>query len=185
MKLCTALKVTIMIWKDVKGYEGLYKVSNTGEVKTLERKVIRVNGRPLNHKERILSQTINRYGYKCVSLEKGGKRVSKTVHRLVMFAFGSKEVKETVNHKDGNKLNNNINNLEWATVKENIVHAEKNNLRKEKTVKIQKLKYGIVVAEYCSIKEAAQKNDVSTSSISNRMKRKCKPRNGIEYKRIK
>ena len=43
-----------MIWKDVKGYEGLYKVSNTGEVKTLERKVIRVNGRPLNHKERIL-----------------------------------------------------------------------------------------------------------------------------------
>lgn len=52
-----------MIWKDVKGYEGLYKVSNTGEVKTLERKVIRVNGRPLNHKERILSQTINRYGY--------------------------------------------------------------------------------------------------------------------------
>lgn len=44
---------------------------------------------------------------------------------------------------------------------------------------------GIVVAEYCSIKEAAQKNDVSTSSISNRMKRKCKPRNGIEYKRIK
>lgn len=82
-------------------------------------------------------------------------------------------------------LNNNINNLEWATVKENIVHTEKNNLRKKKTVKIQKLKYGIVVAEYCSIKEAAQKNDVSTSSISNRMKRKCKPRNGIEYKRIK
>lgn len=174
-----------MIWKDVKGYEGLYKVSNTGEVKTLERKVIRVNGRPLNHKERILSQTINRYGYKYVSLEKGGKRVSKTVHRLVMFAFGSKDVKETVNHKDGNKLNNNINNLEWATVKENIVHAEKNNLRKKKTVKIQKLKYGVVVAEYCSIKEAAKKNDVSTSSISNRMKRKCKPRNGIEYKRIK
>jgi predicted DNA-binding protein YlxM (UPF0122 family) len=75
--------------------------------------------------------------------------------------------------------------LNGQRLKKILFMPKKNNLRKKKTVKIQKLKYGIVVAEYCSIKEAAQKNDVSTSSISNRMKRKCKPRNGIEYKRIK
>lgn len=104
------------MWKDIKGYEGLYQVSNRGEVKSLN----------YNHtrKEKILSSNNRGGGYLCVRLCKKGRVKTLGIHRLVMVAFiKNSENKRTVNHKDGNPSNNNVENLEWATYSENSLHA--------------------------------------------------------------
>jgi hypothetical protein len=103
-------------WKDVVNYEGLYQVSSEGR--------IRRNGR-------IKSQRIDHGGYCTVWLSKKSIQKCLKVHRIVAEAFiENPQNKRTVNHKDGNKQNNNVCNLEWATHSENIVHALQMGLRK-------------------------------------------------------
>ena len=108
------------IWKDVEGYEGLYQVSNFGNVKSVKRIIKKANNAYLSVKERLLKYTTNHKGYKMVSLSKNGKQKSCTVHRLVAKAFipNPKDLPQ-VNHKDENKLNNYVNNLEWCDNKYN------------------------------------------------------------------
>lgn len=97
------------IWKDVKGYEGLYKVSNFGRVKSLK------YGR-----ERILKTGKGGY-YLTVGLYFDNKLKTVKVHRLVAMAFiENHDNKPFVNHKDEDKYNNNVNNLEWVTHAENM-----------------------------------------------------------------
>lgn len=117
------------IWKDVVGFEGYYKVSNLGRVMTVAREFIKSNGRKCVVKERILSQGTVR-GYKCVDLKVNGDRKTMRVHRLVAMAFIGKPYKEMVNHIDGNKENNIVSNLEWATRSENEIHAYNTGLKK-------------------------------------------------------
>lgn len=103
------------IWKDIPGYEGLYQVSNMGRVKSLN---FNRSGLP-----RIL-KTKNRQGYPRVILWKSGKRHEVCVHRLVAQAFiPNPENKPFVNHKDGNRRNNHVDNLEWCTAQENAIHS--------------------------------------------------------------
>lgn len=113
------------IWKPVAGFESSHLVSNTGEVKTLDRAVLYRDGGVRKYKGGLLKQCIlKNAGYKYVDLRFEGRRVKSTVHRLVAQAFiPNPENKRTVNHKDGNKLNNHVDNLEWNTYKENIHHA--------------------------------------------------------------
>jgi predicted XRE-type DNA-binding protein len=102
------------IWKDVKGYEDYYSVSNTGKILS-------------KRKNKLLSFGDNGRGYLFVNFynEKGIKRFY--VHRIIALSFlDNKENKTQVNHKDCNKSNNNIDNLEWNTADENIKHAVKN-----------------------------------------------------------
>lgn len=107
----------MIIWRDVVGYEGLYKVSSNGEIE-------RVGGFKL-------SQTNDERGYKKVSLCKNGIPKTIRVHRVVADAFLRKvEGKPHINHIDGNKANNNIKNLEWCTPVENMNHAYDYDLRK-------------------------------------------------------
>lgn len=110
------------IWKDIIGYEGLYQVSNLGNIKSL--------GNGGTHKtERILSQKITRFGYKTVILHKNGVRKDCRVHRLVAYAFlPNDDDTLVVNHKDGDKCNNRVENLEWCTQSDNVIHAYENNL---------------------------------------------------------
>ena len=113
------------IWKDVQGYEGQYQVSNLGRVKSLKRKLD--NGRSVN--EKILNSSGKKktqYGYLMVAL--AGKTFR--VNRLVATAFiPNPDNKPVVNHIDGDKENNRADNLEWATISENMLHAYRCGLK--------------------------------------------------------
>lgn len=116
------------IWKDIVGYEGIYQVSNLGRVKSLERIVIDKKGSKKIVSEAIKSQHDNGNGYMFVGLWKDNKSYNIYVHRLVAIAFiPNPEFKETVNHKDFNRSNNNIDNLEWATYSEQEKHKRINH----------------------------------------------------------
>ena len=115
------------IWKDITGYENKYQVSNLGNVKSLDY----INNLGKTKIGKLLKYRISDRGYNSAMLYKDGKQKTYKVHRLVAFAFiENKHNKPYINHKDGNKLNNNILNLEWCTHKENVVHAFKNNLNR-------------------------------------------------------
>lgn len=117
------------IWKDVKGYEGAYQVSNFGFVKSLNRKISSGNAIYAIKGKVLKSFPID--DYVGVALNKNGKRKIETVHRLVALHFiPNPENKPDVNHKDLHKSNNHVNNLEWSTEKENIQHYCENNRHK-------------------------------------------------------
>lgn len=118
------------IWKDIIGYEGLYQISNLGRVKVLQRTVF-VNGKkPFIKQEEILNGSVESKGYLVFALYKNLKRSILKAHRLIAIHFiPNPEGKPQINHIDGNKLNNNLSNLEWCTFKENAVHAFKTGLR--------------------------------------------------------
>jgi hypothetical protein len=117
------------VWQPVKGFENLYEISNLGNVKSLDRLVNGFNSKKLK-KGKLLTQH-NRNGYLGVVLSKEGYTKSFTVHRLVAIAFlPNDDFSLTVNHKDGNKHNNSIENLEWCTMSEQLKHAIKSGLFK-------------------------------------------------------
>lgn len=107
------------IYKDIKGYEGLYQVSNYGNVKSLNRVIIRSDGRKRTIPERIKKGTHDK-GYARVSLtDSNGNQKSFYTHRLVMFAFvGESDL--YIDHIDGNKKNNYISNLRYVTNSQNL-----------------------------------------------------------------
>lgn len=108
-------------WKDIKDYEGYYQVSNLGGIKSMDRKVIRSDGKVLNLKSKIMNPSKNSKGYYLVDLRKNGTRNTQRMHRLVAAAFLGESDLE-VNHKDGDKFNNSLENLEYMTHVENITH---------------------------------------------------------------
>lgn len=110
------------IWKDIPGYEGYYQVSNMGQVKSLSRLVPHL-GHEYLRKGRIRKLQENQ-GYLCVTLNKNSVSKSFGVHQLVALAFiPNPGDRPFVNHIDGNKRNNCLDNLEWVTAQENILHA--------------------------------------------------------------
>lgn len=117
------------IWKTVKNYP-YYKVSNYGRVKSIDRITIDVNGRKTRRKGVLLKFSKNHKGYfMCVVYDGKIKRKHYSVHRLVAENFIENTDKTLqVNHKDGNKENNHVDNLEWISCKDNINHAWKNGL---------------------------------------------------------
>lgn len=124
---------TDCVWRDIVGYEGSYQVSNTGLVRSLDRFVHYLNhGSPAKMfcKGRILKQDVDEDGYCRINIGMNGKGKRYGVHRLVAEAFiPNLDGKPTVNHKDGNKQNNCVENLEWATVLEQNLHAISFGLR--------------------------------------------------------
>lgn len=171
------------IWKDIKGYEGLYQVSNMGRVKSLKR--ISLDGRRIE--EKILKyKRAGRGQYQCVRLYKNNTSKYKTIHRLVAEAFvPNPNNLPQVNHKDENSKNNIYSNLEWCTGKYNVNYGTRNLRMKEKTnyklltekLKKKVLKYDLnynLVDFYESMTEAAKKNNVSIGNISSCCNKKYK-----------
>ncbi len=146
-------------WKDIKGYEGRYQISNLGRVK----------GLPINEKfykrsdEIILKTFVCGSGYQEVILTVNGERKPKLIHRMVAEAFvPNPDGKEEVNHKDGNKFNNECTNLEWVTPSENIRHSYDALLNKGRGKKVVCVETNEV---FDSIKEAAEKNNLQKPLI--------------------
>lgn len=119
-------------WKQIEGFE-FYYVSNLGRVKSTRR----WSGTKFYNREKIMSLHKHKTkGYIYVSISKNNKNYNLRVHRLVALAFISNpKNKLQVNHIDGNKENNCVNNLEWVTNKENIIHAWENGLSKKHSTK--------------------------------------------------
>src|SRR5687768_11205255 len=117
------------IWKDVIGYEGSYQVSSIGRVRSLTRKVNAKNGSKMTKEGRLLNPGINSKGYRLLTLQINGVWKSVKLHRLVCSHFkpNDKNLPE-INHIDGDKLNNHINNLEWCDRRHNMQHASINGL---------------------------------------------------------
>ena len=116
------------IWKDIKDCKGRYQISNFGNVKSLARFNNGKFGRLIS--ERILKQNF-RQGYAYVRVFVNGKKTNLVIHRLVAETFiPNPQNLPQVNHIDGNKQNNNVNNLEWCLQRDNLLHAIKNSLRK-------------------------------------------------------
>lgn len=115
-------------WKDIAGYEGLYQISNYGDVKSLSRVTSQ------NHilKEKILKKSEDRDGYNILSLYKNGKKKTQKVHRLVANSFLQRKVGlNSVNHKNEIKNDNRVSNLEWCDDKYNVNYGSRTEKMKK------------------------------------------------------
>ena len=144
------------VWKDVVGFEGLYKVSNKGRIYSVDR----IDSRGHRRRGRVLKPVNNGHGYLQVGLCKGGTRKRKLMHRLVADAFvpNPKGFLE-INHKDENKSNNEFTNLEWCIHKYNVNYGTRNERMAQaqsKKVRAVNAKTGEVVI-FKSTREAERK----------------------------
>lgn len=106
-----------MEWRPVKGFEDLYHISNEGILK-------RIKGGRRTYVGRILNPYKNRHGYLVVSLSRNDINTQASIHSLVARSFiGDRPEGMGINHKDANKTNNNVLNLEYCTLEENLNHA--------------------------------------------------------------
>jgi len=147
--------------KDIKGYEGFYMVNNKGDVFGLDRFVDR-KGVRIPVKGMTLKNYRAKNGYYVVNLNKNGHVKQCYVHSLVAEAFiGERPHRVTVNHKDGDKLNNHVSNLEYATYSENNLHARRTGLNtyspaERMSKPVAMMKDGVVVREFNSLAEAVR-----------------------------
>jgi hypothetical protein len=132
------------IWKDVVGYEGLYQVSNLGKVRSCDFYRNGINGFKKLYKGKILNGVIQKSGYIAYDLHKNNKRKNIRGHVIVAKSFfGDESKSKVVNHKNGIKTDNRIENLEWVTFRENVKHAFKNRLIVHKGFCILHLQTGV------------------------------------------
>lgn len=182
------------IWKDIKGYEGLYQISNLGRVKSLKRKVYAGRNTLRWQDERILSNNkTNGHGYKIVALSKENRSQNKYIHRLVAEAFlDNPNNYKYINHKDENKDNNCVNNLEFCTAQYNATYRDlhiRNGL-KNRNNRLSKKIYQLdddnnIIKEYPSISEASRQLNVSIQAISDCLNGKTKHSCGYKWEFVK
>lgn len=159
------------LWKEIKGYEGIYEVSSCGRVRSLDRYVkhSKTGEMSVLKKGMIKKPTTDTEGYLLVTLNKDGKYCTKYVHRLVADAFlGEHKLKEQVNHKDENKQNNNIDNLEWCSVKYNINYGTRTARMARTQGKPVSMydKNGALVRVFCSL-SSVKELGYSPSNVKN------------------
>lgn len=168
-------------WKEIAGYEGLYQVSDQGRVKSL-----------WHGKEKILKPRKQNCGYLNVILYKDGHSKTITVHRLVATAFISNPSNlETINHKDEDKTNNTVSNLEWMSQRENNNYGTRNKRSSEtqinhpslsKKVQMFDKSTGELLTIFPSTHEADRITGISHQNISSCCKGKLKSAGGYIWR---
>ena len=172
------------VYKNIDGYDGFYQVSNLGNVKSLKGKT-----------ERLLKQYKDKNGYLHVSLSKNSNLQTFQVHRLVCLHFIENNEDLVVNHKDGNKSNNILENLELVTQKENIKHSfvelGRNGTMLGRTGKnhgaskqVAQIKNDIILNTFENTVIAAQETNSNQSCISRVCNGERKTHNGFNWKYI-
>lgn len=148
------------IWKDIKGYEGLYQVSNKGRVKSVDRVVRSKHNSNQKRKGRILKQHITKDGYLQVTLSKCNKLKTYRVHQLVGMAFLENTHNYIeINHKDENPLNNDVRNIEWCSRSYNNNYGNRNNKCSRAVKGIKRPQYVIdKISEVCRSKSMKGKH---------------------------
>ena len=186
--------LTDEIWKDIKGYEGLYQASTLGEIRRIESVVVDKNKKRIRtFKNKKIKQILRKDGYYFVNLSKNGKVKTAKVHRLIAETFLKNDVNyNIINHKDGNKINNNVTNLEWCTCSHNTKEAYRLGLRKPNILKEALngrskpvLQYDTsknFIKKWSCIKEASKKLKIKDSNISLVCKGKRKTAGGHIWK---
>lgn len=163
-------------WQPIDGFEGIYEISNLGEVKSLERTISYINRWGTETSRTfpscILKPSLDKDGYLYVTFKINGKQFHKRVHRLIAEAFiPNPEGKPTVNHKNHIRNDNRIENLEWATYDEQCDEVWKNNAKvSHQEQSKQVYKYSLdnsFIALYPSIREAGKACNLSHRSIMN------------------
>ena len=174
------------IWKDIPDYEGLYQVSNLGEVRSLDR--YETNGKTIVlYKGKMLNKALNhsKKAYYMVSLSKKGNVTKKYVHRLVAETFLDNPYNyKCINHKDENKLNNNVNNLEYCTNEYNVNYGTRNEkvrISKLKSVLQYDLK-GNFIKQWIGIKNASEILKINGSDIGECCRNKRKTAGGYIWR---
>lgn len=184
------------MWKDIPNYEGIYQVSNMGRFCSLTRTIIDTKGRKSIKKATMLKTSFDKDGYIVVALYKYGKVKLCKAHRLVAQAFIPNECdKPCVNHRNGVKCDNRVENLEWCTFKENNLHKfrtlKRNPARpmlgkKGKDNPHSKIVLQInnneIIAEFYGVMEAARQTGLKSYSIYQVCQHKMKSTGGYNWK---
>lgn len=176
------------IWKDITNYEDNYQISNLGNVRSKDRTIYRVDGR----KKTILGQpmklSVDSCGYYKVNLRKNNKLNTARVHKLVANHFLKREMgKNIVNHKDGNKLNNCVDNLEFVTLSENTLHAiyilkkDFTKTKLEKKQPIISIENNEIYRFFESISKAVKFYNISSRTIGRKLNN---PKNDLYFIRF-
>jgi hypothetical protein len=186
------------MWKEILWTEGMYSASDDGKIKSNDR--LGADGRRL--KGKILKPWIGNHGYLTVCLRVGNKNYRKLVHRLIAETFiGEGNVDVEIDHKDGNKLNNSADNLEWVTRKENLERAKNLGLinvsEKQKLIRskisvisreLQKKSIsqytldGTLIKTYDAVSDACRENGYDISAIGKAASGKQKTSYGYIWK---
>lgn len=178
-------KVKIELWKDIPGYEGYYVASNLGRIKALQREICQNKNSTIYKRimrEQIIKPRKINSGYLIARLSKNGKCKAYTVHSLVYAAFNGKyPTKFQINHKDGNKENNSLYNLELVTRSENIKHSYKFLNHKKKSQKVLCVNTKEV---FNSIIEAANAMNINRGCISHVINKRNKTVGGFEWIKV-
>lgn len=169
------------LWKEINGYPN-YIISNTGKIYS-------------RNTNRLMSPKVDRYGYFVVGLCKDNKVKHFTIHRLVALTFIPPVVGcNVVNHKDGNKQNNNVDNLEWTTVSGNTKHWYNtdqkfrnqvlNNAKRGAETKSKGVAVyldGVLIGKYNSITETAERLNINKKTVYNTLHNKFNNRLGYVF----
>lgn len=160
------------IWVDVIGYEGYYQVSSNGRVRGLARTVFK-NGKPCKLRQKKITLNVSYLGYVRVILSKQRKAKTFSVHRLVAIAFIENPLKKPqVNHKNNIRSDNRLENLEWATSSENIIHKFKMGYKTDsgaldsQSKSVEQLDlHGNIIKIFGSMREAERESKVFRAAM--------------------